>query len=239
MALYYYTNYKYGIENIEKKRVKISTFETLNDPFELATFKQTKDMRNSLKLLRESIAKKRGLVCLSRTWKDPLMWGHYGDRFTGICLGFDVLGHERKLLKVDYEMNRRDPGELDVKDFSNPTFWEARRLLKTKYEKWEYEQEERLILTLVDHEKEIVEGKDGENGTDLYFKKFDSEFKLVEVIFSQMAFSRWKMEENKFKYTAKNFLPEIEFKVARAAYTKYDIRKNRTLTPKLQTLISV
>ncbi|NKK82626.1 DUF2971 domain-containing protein [Rhizobium leguminosarum bv. viciae] len=31
-----------------------------------------------------------GLLCMSTTWQEPLLWSHYADKHKGMCLGFDV-----------------------------------------------------------------------------------------------------------------------------------------------------
>ena len=97
------------------------------------------------------------------------MWSHYGDRHRGICLGFDV---DDSIKIVKYSSRRLsllrpnsastiDPPE-EVKDL----------LLTTKFDRWSYEDERRLIEPLTQLEEE----------GSYYFKKFDDTLKLVRVI---------------------------------------------------------
>ena len=32
----------------------------------------------------------RAILCFSRNWDNLLLWSHYGDSHTGVCLGFDI-----------------------------------------------------------------------------------------------------------------------------------------------------
>lgn len=45
-----------------------------------------------------------GLLCFSTNWTNPLLWSHYGEKHTGVCLGFNLkkgIAHP-----VRYEENR-------------------------------------------------------------------------------------------------------------------------------------
>ena len=40
--------------------------------------------------MKTQLNETKGLICFSRTWSNPLLWGHYAEKHTGIALGFDV-----------------------------------------------------------------------------------------------------------------------------------------------------
>jgi len=64
-----------------------------------------KTLRIALRLLKETLANTRGFICLSGTWKEPLLWSHYADRHRGMCLGFEINGEE-KFRRVTYSADR-------------------------------------------------------------------------------------------------------------------------------------
>ncbi len=90
-----------------------------------------------------------GIVCLSEDPVSVLMWSHYGDKHTGICLGFWRNGDAANLL-----------GDADVcapikysDEYPKPVFSElykadgtvSEKLLLTKAREWAYEREWRLM----------------------------------------------------------------------------------------------
>ena len=91
MLLYYLTGLHHGLGNIALRRVKISRFADLNDPFELlAVDLKDRRHRKAFQETKEALNGTKGLICLSKTWENPLLWGHYAEKHTGIALGFEV-----------------------------------------------------------------------------------------------------------------------------------------------------
>jgi hypothetical protein len=87
------------------KRVKVSRFGQLNDPFELlaADLLDPSDQA-ALANFKDTLDKSTGMICFSSAWSTPLLWGHYADKHSGIVLGFDI--PENLLAKVKYTANR-------------------------------------------------------------------------------------------------------------------------------------
>jgi hypothetical protein len=78
MLVYNFVNAKYGLENIEKRRLKISNLMALNDPFEfLGCDLQDKVFRRKLKEVKAEMAKQAGVLCFSASWHSPAQWAHY------------------------------------------------------------------------------------------------------------------------------------------------------------------
>ena len=91
MRVYHFTNAPYGLDNLQRKRLKIATIEQLNDPFEvLGVALQDAAIRDRYKKLKQGLADYMGLLCFSANWSNPVQWSHYADHHRGICLGFDV-----------------------------------------------------------------------------------------------------------------------------------------------------
>ncbi|WP_256831677.1 DUF2971 domain-containing protein [Pseudomonas sp. Pse1] len=167
IRVYHFLNADYGIQNIEKRRIKISTLLGVNDPFELLGANvSNRGVRDLFTLVKREFDKEYGMLCFSKSNHSPVQWAHYGDRHTGVCLGFDV---SADLLKdVHYVETRPDDFIFPV-DPEGEMLW-GERLLYTKYSHWSYEEEARAFVSL---DKE----EDGR-----YFKYFDDTVSLAEVL---------------------------------------------------------
>jgi len=172
VKLYYFTSQQYALESLRDKRLKIARFSELNDPFDfmgLALDYYTQ--RHYLNLARDEADKAHGIICMSTSWQEPLLWGHYADKHKGICLGFDVVKEDWK--KVRYVKSRPTLQSLGVStllDMSDEQ-WETVSL--TKFKAWSYEREFRRLVDL--GEPDLV--------SSLHFQPFSDAMRLREVIF--------------------------------------------------------
>lgn len=166
MRVYYFTKSDHGLENIKLSRLKISTFNKLNDPFELLGVELSdRNVRKAIQFEKDQFSSSHGLICFSEDWQDPVQWAHYAENHKGICLGFDI---DNKLLKkVSYVKYRLKYELINSKDKDKDN-----KLLTTKFYHWNYEKEHRIIIPI----KKLM----SENG--LYFQSFSNEIKLKEVI---------------------------------------------------------
>jgi hypothetical protein len=162
MRAYHLTSATYALSNLRHRRLKIATFNDLNDPFELwAVAQPDQTLRRALRGFKKEIAQQYGVLCFSKTWKNPVLWSHYADRHRGIALGFDINKHIIK--DVKYKSTR--PRFTKVNEATLHT------LLYTKYKDWKYEQEWRIITHLEEHD---AKGR--------YFGDFNNDLVLREVI---------------------------------------------------------
>ena len=90
MRVYHFIDEQFGLENIKRRRLKIARIGELNDPFEFIARAEDKLERAALRSTKEAQTKSTGLLCFSKSWKNPVQWSHYADRHRGFCLGFDV-----------------------------------------------------------------------------------------------------------------------------------------------------
>ena len=108
MRVYHLCHASHAISNISKKRLKVSRYHDLNDPFELLAGDLTDpSLRADTERFKDEFGRTRGLLCFSRNWKDPVLWSHYADKHRGICLGFDLDDYYSQ--NVKYRDNRLDP----------------------------------------------------------------------------------------------------------------------------------
>jgi hypothetical protein len=171
--VYKFTSALYGISNLEKKRLKLSTVDDLNDPFDLCPLDTTNPViSEAAKALTLDFRETTATLCLSRNWDNLLLWSHYGDSHKGICLGFDISDGEPG---ANYNTDvRYQPNLLQIR------CWEdlpdvADRLRRTKHESWSYEQEVRMFAGLNDPPEVVGERK-------LYWIDFGPDLVLKEVI---------------------------------------------------------
>jgi len=74
MRVYKFLDAKFGMKSLAEKRLKISTVEDLNDPFELLPFGMAdKTTRMALNNARTTWAATHGMLCFSSDWRDPVI----------------------------------------------------------------------------------------------------------------------------------------------------------------------
>jgi hypothetical protein len=176
--VYFFVEAQWAIKNIVNQRLKVCRFLDLNDPFELFAGEQRdKILRKRMRNWAREINRDDGLLCFSESWRSPLMWSHYGDRHKGMCLGFDV---DANILEtINYLAKRPVVKGLDLAD---PPKWWRRMVLTTKFSRWKYEKERRVVLPLMNLQEEEKR----------FFKSFDDKLKLVEVIAGPRCCVKWK-----------------------------------------------
>ena len=167
---YHFLFSEYVPDDLERKRIKVSTLDTINDPFEFMPYRRYgfKERQPYNKVFR-AISKKWGILCFSRTWEEQLLWAHYADKHKGVALGFEI--PEDKLIKVAYDSSEirekfkltDDPKENEHK-FLN--------LAGKKFQEWKYEKEYRLLVRL----KDCIQEK------GLHFFPFGNNLRIKEVV---------------------------------------------------------
>ena len=160
-TLYYYTPPDHALANLRDGHVKVSSFAGCNDPFELAAFNMRKgarydDRRKFRKRIRDWQGRQEcthGLICFSKTWRSPLMWAHYAGDHTGLCLEFEldetrIQPANHVLLDVAYTpvRIRQDTVPPDLDRITSAE--QLQTLCATKFSRWRYERESRLLVDL-------------------------------------------------------------------------------------------
>lgn len=86
------------------------------------------------------------VCCLSYNADSPLMWAHYCDNHTGLCLGFDP-----SLAGDFYENCTKLPVEYVDKrqflDFGDDINSQIKKIIFQKHKAWQYEEEIRIVKT--------------------------------------------------------------------------------------------
>jgi Protein of unknown function (DUF2971). len=162
---------EFGLKDIRERRLKVATFADLNDPFEFyAAAVGDREIRRKLRLARNSVASRVGILCFSRHWHNPVLWSHYADRHRGICLGFEVA--DEIIAPVVYAGRRFHLRPDPLKVSGAPDAESVKKLMLTKYAHWKYESELRSFVPLEPAEAE----------QDLFYAEFGPRMKLTTVI---------------------------------------------------------
>lgn len=203
MRLFHLLKEEFALKDIRERRLKIARIAQLNDPFEfLGADLSNRARRAILNRTKTDLSEEHGLLCFSKSWRNPVLWSHYADNHRGICLGFDIpdeLPHQ-----VSYVNSRFNwPSTVDQ------GFME--QLLFTKFAHWSYENEYRIYTNLEDCE-------DG-----LYYLNFSDSLALKQVIVGPASsVSRAQVAD-----ALGSLAGDVEVFKARAAFKSFRVVRNK------------
>ena len=210
MRVYYLTGAQFALSNLALRRIKIARFGDLNDPFELLGVDVgDKKLREAILKTKEQTNKNRGLICFSKTWRNPLMWGHYAEKHMGMCLGFDI--PKNPLAPVIYAKLRLKM-EVDPERILKQTEKLMEKLIRRKFIDWKYEDEMRLFVGL-DHDT-VESGK--------YFLPFSEDLRLREVILGPQC----EVPIEGVRKIVADFKPPVVVLKSRIAFTRYEVEED-------------
>lgn len=189
MILYKYVPFDAGRRIIETTTLGFSQSKDFNDPFDAPSYppEQADDpLGNIFERLRimakeNTWADNTGILSLTRTPFNPLMWAHYADKHRGMVIGIDVeaagLAKEAQNLipvqygSVIYVSRRPDQPFIDkpttglavgaTHNFPRDHYEKLQRLFLHKPLCWCYEEEVRVVKCLKDIPKEGGETPSG------------------------------------------------------------------------------
>ena len=186
IRLYHFVNDKFGLENIQKRRLKLAFPDSVNDLFELMPFDfgegvQGSNLRAAWGEARKNHSKTQGFISFSESWKVPTMWAHYADNHKGLCLGFDLpIYRDASTRYGDRIVYVNELIEMDERILNDTEYNQKMRDIakKTKSAHWEYEQEWRYWFSLDDTEKQSKL----DDPSTIFFADFNDDLILREVI---------------------------------------------------------
>ncbi|MBV7534919.1 DUF2971 domain-containing protein [Duganella sp. sic0402] len=223
MRLYYFTSDAVAIQHIlPERRLKLSQFHELNDPFELEAFALgDKKLRQIARALQREYFGKKGIICFSDNWRSPVMWAHYAIKHSGICFGFDIGrdGADDDIVRqVAYESDRlRFQLQDGVPLFGiDENFVKA--MLYTKANEWAYEREWRVTADLAVRDLQ----------TGFHYVDFGPQMQLREVI---LGARNHRTPEKVANLVSKNLSDVTVFKT-RPAFRRFAMTRDR-LTPRI------
>lgn len=207
MKVYRFLDAKFGLKTIAERRLRISPIMELNDPFEfLAVDLGDRIYRRKYQANKLSLAKNRGIISFSATWRNPLLWSHYSDKHRGICLCFEV--PKNHLTKIIYKRER-------VLRIDNLTEDYIPKVLATKFKHWSYEKEYRAFFPL--EGKIIIDGN--------YFAKFSDDIRLEQVFVGANS----SVTRKDLKDALGTLSNKVNIVKTRAAFKSFEIVKNKNV----------
>ena len=217
MRLYYMTSLRTAVEHIlPEKRMRLGKFARLNDPFELMSFNLGgAEERFIFKKLRDHWEKSLGVICFGKHWKSPVMWAHYAQSHTGVCLGFDV--PDDKPRQVVYEPERINWAVDLAKPIRGVDTSLLEKVITTKYAQWAYEEEWRLFAKLED--------PDPVNGE--YYLNFGADLMLRQIIVG----ARCSNSVGSFKRLVGDVEMSVEIIKARPAFETFTMVAQKNVSP--------
>lgn len=208
MRLYYFTSQKYGLQALCKRQLKIARINELNDPFEFLGWNlKEKRIRADLRKWKNERNSEIGVLCFSKKWSNPLLWGHYAEKHKGIAIGFDV-PDSNLYQPVKYRRTRlATPAgrQIEATDLDG--------LLLTKFTAWRYETEYRCFCWLT----ASIE----KNG--LYFEPFSDTLRPAEVIVGD----RSTITRSELAKALDRHLAHVTSFKARPAFGTFSVVRNR------------
>lgn len=209
MRVYHLLPTEWGLESIRLRRLRISRFSDLNDPFELfGANLRDKTSRAGFRMWKHEVSNTFGLMCFSESWRSPLLWSHYAEKHRGLCLGFDV--PDAKVVTVRYLKGRF---EINLDALNELTIT---RFLTSKFAEWSYEKERRLFTNLT--EMDAVDGN--------YYIEMSEELFLREVIVG--ALNDLTRERRVAKIEGAGLSPKkIQLTKARLAFKSYAVVRDK------------
>ncbi len=206
MLVYHFLNANYGLDDLRNRRLKIARIMELNDPFEfLGVDLSDRQFRWALRETKAELSTTKGILCFSKTWTNPVLWGHYADKHRGICLGFEV--PSSVLNKVEYVDSR-----FPRPDVLDEAF--MKKLLLTKFSHWQYEQENRIYVAL----EEDIDG--------LYYSEFSDQLTLKRVIVGEQS----SITRAEVSGALVDLGTQVEVFKARAGFRSFDVVRNKDKT---------
>jgi hypothetical protein len=147
------TNLQFALDIFINKRMFAASFESLNDPMEGHYVYDVGTLTPSEVRKIYSLKKQFGVLSLSRTPSNMLMWSYYAESNSGMAVGIEVADKATKTVTIDYV----DDLMLEKNNDDVPM-----RILSKKLKPWAHEQECRVFTRGNDYVsvrvKEIVFG---------------------------------------------------------------------------------
>jgi hypothetical protein len=205
MRAYHFLSVENALDDLNRRQIRLSEIDKLNDPFELWCSAQAdRRIRAALRGWKRDMAPQYGMLCFSRHWHNPVLWSHYSDKHQGICLGFEL--DEQSLRPVQY-VGKRTALQLPA------TQETMEQLLYTKYRDWSYEEELRAWFRF--------EERDASTGH--YFYNFGTKLQLREVIAGPLCVT----PKATIVAELRGHEDHIRVVKARLAFTTFQIVENR------------
>ena len=138
-----------GLMNLAMRRVRGAVMNSQNDPFEMEAYDCPDAQREVLQGMIDNHCDKWRSISLCLDTSSPVTWAHYADSHKGICLAVRVTAS--LLIPARYVEKRQFIDLLTLLDLPDSERKKALLpMMCTKSADWQYENETRLIFTVVE-----------------------------------------------------------------------------------------
>ena len=138
-----------------KKDFENASFEKAHKIFgddaeNMTVYKHSDKLSSRVSEFKEEL-KHFGILSLCATRHNQLLWAHYANNHTGICIGFkrtptNILGNDAHTTEVNYIKNHPTISASSIKG-SKAKKLAQHRVLHSKSELWQYEEEWRCVVS--------------------------------------------------------------------------------------------
>jgi hypothetical protein len=153
MRLFHFLKKEYALQALAKRRVKVARIGEMNDRFELLCMDMPNpEERRRFAQFRRKVDERFGFVCLTRAWRNPLMWSLYAGNHTGAALEIEI--DDDAAMPVKYSKSRIQWDVQEIMRSGGFTQEHVDVLATTKSHHWNHEEEVRVAVQLTDCEQE-------------------------------------------------------------------------------------
>ena len=201
----------YALDDLRKRRLKVSFLEDMNDPFELlgGSLNRPED-RRVFRAWKADMNHLCRVLCFSRSWSNPVLWSHYADKHCGYVLGFDV--PDQFIIPVSYAAKRLEMQLEKLLAKGSVKNDLSLKLMTTKFADWRYEDEVRMFAK----PEETYE----EQG--MHFHEFNVNLKLREVVIGPRA----AMDTREVEAAIQTIDKPVKITVSRLAFRSFRVVPN-------------
>ena len=148
---------------VKKNSPELNEKAALFEAERLYEKKLLEDQKNNQLIVENYIKKSLGVLSLSRSYSNLLLWSHYSNAHKGFCVGIDRRaffyisriynenGYKIFIDKVDYPETNKFP---IIMPLTMNGYERAKRQVLNKSKDWEYESEFRMVL--VGNSNEVI-----------------------------------------------------------------------------------
>lgn len=157
ILLYRYLDAAAALKTIESRAFKVGRLRDFNDPFEwrmgITNIIPEGEIvaRACMEGFIDDVNGWMGIICLSDTIADPVLWSHYANKHQGVAFEVSYILDPERITKMDYTNARPvfDANRLhDPAGFENYAKPLMNQLLRQKSTGWAYEREYRVFINL-------------------------------------------------------------------------------------------
>lgn len=158
ILLYRFLDAEAAVKTIEGGKLKVGRINDFNDPFEwLPGIAGIEEGQEDIAVaviddFRNTLNDTFGIICMSNTMSDPVLWSHYADEHQGVAFEFEYDNTKGQAIKVAYSNERPiiDANFSGDKDHLNLAI---QKMLRQKSLGWAYEKEYRVYCDLSECEE--------------------------------------------------------------------------------------